>query len=301
MSIVSRYKDPLQAVHFNDQWAQALQQLNGLWLHPHTLTTDWGQTRVWIHTPQRRIYETIVLFPGFNTSSLVWLVGQGINSLSKNYRLCLVDINGQPGFSEGMSPKPGTDEYGHWSRQVLKQLGSSRATLIGHALGALICLKACRVAPELIKKVILVNPAGLQPLSLSLALLRYYVLALRGPSYASLQAFLREAVFSPLAPPLNPAQEKLLIEFQCHTLNCFELPPWWHQTLAREELVSVQTPVYLVLGAQDKLYPYQASLSRATQHLPSLVSVTVLPKLGHSLQGNTLLFSALRSILAQSD
>lgn len=299
MSMVSRYRDPEQAIHFNDQWAQALQELNGLRLQPHTLTTDWGQTRAWIHTPQRRIYETIVFFPGFNASSLVWLAGQGINSLSKNYRLCLVDINGQPGFSEGISPKPGTDEYGHWARQVLGLLGTSRATLIGHALGALICLKTCRVAPQLVKKVILVNPAGLQPLSLSIALLRYYLLALRGPTYSSLQAFLREAVFSPLAPPLHPTQEKLLIDFQRYTLSSFNLPPWWYQALTREELVSIQTPLYLVLGAQDKLYPYQATLSRATQHLPSLVNVTVLPTLGHSLQGDPLLFSALRSILAQ--
>jgi len=102
-------------------------------------------------------------------------------------------------------------------------------------------------------------------------------------------------------PPLNPAQEKLLIDFQCHSLSSFELTPWWHQTLAKEELASIQTPLYLILGAQDKLYPYQASLSRATQHLPSLVSATVLPKLGHSLQGNTILFSTLRSILAQGD
>ena len=223
--MVSRYKDPPQATQFNEQWARTLQQLNGLWLQPLTLTTDWGQTRVWIHTPQRRVYETLVFLPGFNASSLVWLIGQGMTSLSKNYRLCLVDINGQPGFSEGVSPKAGTDEYGHWGRQVLEQLGTNRATLIGHALGALIGLKTCRLAPQLVKKLILVNPAGLQPLSLSVALLRFYLLALRGPSYVSVQAFLREVVFSPLDPPLPLAQEKLLIDFQLYTLGSFALAP----------------------------------------------------------------------------
>jgi pimeloyl-ACP methyl ester carboxylesterase len=297
--MVSRYKDPIQAAHLNDQWAQELQQLSGLWLQPHTLTTDWGQTRVWIHTPLRRVYETLVFLPGFNASSLVWLVGQGITSLSKNYRLCLVDINGQPGFSEGMSPKTGTDEYGQWARQVLEQLGTSRVTLIGHALGALIGLKACRLAPQLVKKAILVNPAGLQSLSLSSVLLRFYLLALRGPSYASVQAFLREVVFSSLDPPLPPAQEKLLIDFQLYTLGSFTLAPWWRQALAREELEAVQTPLYLVLGTQDKLYPYQATLTRATHHLPSLVSVTVLPTMGHSIQRSPVFFPALRAILSQ--
>jgi pimeloyl-ACP methyl ester carboxylesterase len=295
--MVSRYKDPLQASQFNHQWAQAMQQLNGLKLQSRTLSTTWGQTHIWLHTPQRRVYETLVFLPSFTASSLSWLAGQGINTLSKNYRLCLVDINGQPGCSEGLSPRQGTDEYGYWVLQVLEQLGTSRATLIGHGLGGLIGLKACRLAPELVKKLILVNPAGLQPFSLSRALIQYYRLTLGGPSFTSVQAFLRAAVFSSLTP-LEPAQEKLLIDFQLHTLLHFNRTPWWPQALADHELQSIQTPLHLVVGARDKLYPHRATLSRATRHLTSLVSVTVLPSLGHSIQGNPVFFSALRSMLA---
>ena len=282
----SRYKDPAEAEQFNSQWVQAIQQRSGFTLQAQTLNTDWGPTQVWIHTPQRRVYETLVLLPGFNTSALVWLLGQGLCRLTKNFRLCLVDINGQPGLSAGESPQFQTDDYGLWTKQVLEQLGTSRATLVGHALGGLICLKACRVAPDLIKKAILVNPAGLQSLSLSVALFRYYLLALRSPSESAVRSFLREAIFSPLDQPLDPVQEQLLVDFQVYSLRNFDPPQWWHQALPNEELTSIQTPVFVVLGAQDKIYPYQTTQRRALAHLPSLVSVTVLPTLGHSVQNS---------------
>ena len=299
MSTVSRYKDPSQAAEFNNQWAQKLQQLSGLSLQPQSLPTDWGQTRVWVHTPQRRVHETLVFLPGFNASSLVWLVGQGLNQLSRNYRLCLIDINGQPGFSDGRSPRLHTDEYGQWACQVLEQLSITRATLIGHGLGGLIILKACRFAPKMVKKAILVNPAGLQSLRLSPALLRYTLLTVKTPSYSDVNSFLQATNFSSLDPPLTSAQEKLLVDFQVYALSSFDLAPCWFQSLAKAELAAVHNPIHIVLGTQDKFYPYQHTLAKATQHLSSLVSVTVLPTLGHSVLGSPFFFPTLHSLLAQ--
>lgn len=295
----SRYKDPSEADHFNGQWAQAVQQLNGISLKAHRLTTDWGPTQAWVHMPKRRIYETLVFLPGFNSSSLVWIMSLGLNRLSKNYRLCLVDINGQPGMSSGLSPLLQTDEYGCWVRQVLQQLGTARTTLIGHSLGALISLKACMIAPELIKKAILVNPAGLQAPPVSRALLRYYRLAMKSSSESAVRSFLRESVYSLLDPPLSLAQEQLLVDFQVYGLRTFDAPQWWHQALSTAELTSIQTPLYLVLGAQDKLYPYQITQHRAVKDLPSLVSVTVLPTMGHSVQSSPGFGLALEAILTQ--
>ncbi|SOD93112.1 alpha/beta fold hydrolase [Spirosoma fluviale] len=280
----SRYKDPQHATEFNDRWARQVQDSNGFSFESVTVLTTWGKTVVWIHTPKRRVYETLVFLPGFNTSALVWVINGGLAGLRKNYRLCLIEINGQPGFSDGLSPSLNTDEYGTWARQVLEQLGIARVTLIAHALGALISLKVCRMAPQLIKKAILINPAGIQPLTLSFYLLRYYWLASHAPSYESVQSFLREVIFSPAYTELLPDQEKLLIDFQVDAFSNFQLTPWWHLALPKEELLAIQTPLYILLGAQDKLYPYQATLERSIQYLPSLVSATVLPDLGHGIQ-----------------
>ncbi|GAB3021333.1 alpha/beta fold hydrolase [Spirosoma pulveris] len=295
----SRYKNPHHAAEFNTRWAHQVQESNGLSFESVTIPTTWGETVVWMHTPKRRVYETLVFFPGFNTSALVWLINHGLAGLSKNYRLCLIEINGQPGFSDGLSPGVNTDEYGIWAQQVLEQLGIGRVTLIAHALGALISLKVCRMAPQLIKKAILINPAGIQSLTLSFYLLRYYWLASHAPSYESVQSFLREVVFSPAYTQLPPGQEKLLIDFQVNAFSTFQLTPWWHLALPKEELLAVQTPLYLLLGAQDKMYPYQATLERSIQYLPSLVSATVLPDLGHGLQTCPSVQPSIKMLLSQ--
>ncbi|ADB39862.1 alpha/beta fold hydrolase [Spirosoma linguale] len=293
----SRYKNPQQATEFNDMWARHVQDSNGLIFESVTVLTTWGKTVVWVHTPKRRVYETLVFFPGFNSSALTWAINRSLAGLSKNYRLCLIEINGQPGFSDGLSPSINTDEYGIWAQQVLEQLGVARVTLIAHSLGALISLKVCRMAPQLIKRAILINPAGIQSLTLSFHLLRYYWLAYHAPSHESVQSFLREVVFSPTYTDIPSAQEKLLIDFQINAFSNFQLTSWWHLALPKEELLAIKTPLYMLLGAQDKLYSYQATLERSIQYLPSLVSITVLPTLGHGVQTCPSVPPALKALL----
>ncbi|GAB3047203.1 hypothetical protein GCM10027185_58870 [Spirosoma pulveris] len=280
----SRYRNPQQARLFNEQWAHQLQVLNGLPYQRLTLTTDWGQTVVWVHLPKRRFAETLVFFSGFHSPALAWDINHNLAPLKKKYRLCLVEINGQPGLSAGHSPALASDEYAHWALQVLGRLGPGRVSLLGHGLGGLICLKTCRVAPDLIKQAILVNPAGLQALSPSFALLRYYWLALHRPGYESVQAFLQNSILSQSAPALPAAYEKLVVDYQVYALSEFNPATWWHQALADDELRAITTKLHVLLGADDQIYPYPASLKRATQVLASAASLIILPRLGHGIQ-----------------
>lgn len=280
----SRYRNPQQARLFNQQWAQQLQALNGLPYQSLTLATDWGSTVAWVHTPRRRIAETLVFFSGFHSPALAWDINHNLAPLKKKYRLCLVEINGQPGLSGGHSPALESDEYASWALQVIEQLGLGRVTLLGHGLGGLICLKTCRLAPDRIKQAILVNPAGLQALSPSFALLRYYWLALRRPGYESVQAFLRQFILSRSAPALPAVYEKLVVDYQVYALSEFSPATWWHQALADDELRGITTKLHVLLGAEDQIYPYWASLKRAIELLPSAASLVVLPRLGHGIQ-----------------
>jgi pimeloyl-ACP methyl ester carboxylesterase len=293
----SRYRNPQQALDFLTQWNQQLQRLTQHTYLPWQLSTDWGATVVWVHTPKRRIYETLVFFADFHTTALTWEINQNLSRLKANYRLCLVEINGQPNLSEGHSPELATDAYGVWASQVLQQLGRGKVTLVGHGLGALICLKTGRLAPELVKQAILLNPVGLHSPALSYSLLRYYWLVLKRPSPDSVRDFLREAVFSAADEALSPASERLLIDYQMHAFTQFQPASWWPQALTGEELETVSIPLYLVLGAQDRLQPYQASLSRAITHLRSMRSVFVLPTMGHGFQTSTSLMPILEGLL----
>ncbi|WP_461131907.1 alpha/beta hydrolase, partial [Spirosoma aerophilum] len=227
----SRYRNPPQALDFLTQWNQQLQHHTRHTFQPWQLPTDWGTTVVWVHTPKRRIYETLVFFADFHTTALTWAVNQQLNRFKANYRLCLVEINGQPNLSAGHSPELATDAYGVWASQILRQLGKGKVTLVGHGLGGLICLKTGRLAPELVKQAILLNPIGLQSPALSYALLRYYWLVLMRPSPGSVRDFLRQAVFSASDEALSPASEQLLIDYQLHAFTQFQPASWWPQAL----------------------------------------------------------------------
>lgn len=294
----SRYKDPQQAHAFLTQWNQHVQQQAGLAYQARSLPTDWGQTVVWTHTPKRRIYQTLVFLPDYHSPALSWDIHQSLTRLKTRYRLCLVEINGQPGLSDGHSPALETDAYGQWVAQVVGQLGARQVTLIGLGMGALISLRACQQVPAQIKQAILINPAGLHALSPSFSLLRYYWLALSHPSPEAVRAFLQQAIFNGVAPGLDPAVESLLVGFHRHALAEFRFPSWWNQALSREELASIRPRVDLLLGAADQLFAYGATLERACQHLPSLGSVTVLPRLGHGMHVSEAAMGRLEALLA---
>lgn len=295
----SRYKDPQQAFAFLTQWNQQVQQRAGLDYQALSLPTDWGQTVVWVHTPKRRIYQTLLFLSDFHSPALAWDINQSLTRFKTNYRLCLVEINGQPGLSDGHSPALETDAYGQWVAQVLNQLGAKQVTLIGLGMGALISLRACQQVPAQINQAILINPAGLHALTPSFSLLRYYWLGLSHPSEDAVRSFLKQAVFDGLAPGLPVAVETLLVAFHRHALTEFHFTSWWNKALSKEELEGIRPRVDLLLGAADKLFAYGATLERACQHLSSLGSATVLPRLGHGLQNSEPAMVSLEALLAR--
>ncbi|SFD43120.1 hypothetical protein [Spirosoma endophyticum] len=135
---------------------------------------------------------------------------------------------------------------------------------------------------------------------LSFSLLRYYQLAASSPQTDALRTFLRQAVYSHLDPPLPDQAEQLLIAFHRHALDTFEFSSWWSPPLAKQELGRVAPRFDMLLGAQDRFFPYQATLERARRYLPSLGSVTVLPRMGHGLQTSVQAMHSLEALLSYS-
>ena len=293
----SRYQDPPQALAFLIQWNQQLLQLHQLTYQALELPTDWGQTVVWVHTPKRRVYQTLVFFAGFHTPALGWELTNSLAPLRANYRLCLVEINGQPGLSDGRSPALEGEPLGRWASQVLDRLKIRTASLIGQAMGAVVALKLCQVAPDRVQQAILINPDGFHALGLSFSLLRYYKLALLTPQPKTLRTFLRQAVYSDLDPPLGEQAEQLLIAFHEHALGAFSFSSWWSPPLSSQELGRVVPRVDLLLGARDCFFAYQSTLERAREHLPSLGSVTVVPRMGHGMQTSAQALLSLGAML----
>lgn len=104
--------------------------------------------------------EAIVLLHGLAGSSDTWrsLIGP----LSRKYRVVAPDLLGH-----GNSTKPRTDySLGALSvliRDVLNELGISRATFVGHSLGGGIAMQFVYQHPDYVQRLVLINSGGLGP------------------------------------------------------------------------------------------------------------------------------------------
>ena len=104
--------------------------------------------------------EAIVLLHGLAGSSDTWrsLIGP----LSRKYRVVAPDLLGH-----GNSTKPRTDySLGALSvliRDVLDELGITRATFVGHSLGGGIAMQFVYQHPDYVQRLVLINSGGLGP------------------------------------------------------------------------------------------------------------------------------------------
>ena len=112
-------------------------------------------------TPNTPNGETIVLLHGKNFSGFYyermanWLVAKG-------YRVVIID---QIGF--GKSTKPAMFQYSlqalaTYTRNLLQSLGIESHSLLGHSMGGMLATRYSLMYPDLVKKLYLVAPIGLE-------------------------------------------------------------------------------------------------------------------------------------------
>jgi pimeloyl-ACP methyl ester carboxylesterase len=76
-----------------------------------------------------------VLFHGSGTNSGAWI--RDVAEWARRYRVYAVDMIGEPGFSAASRPSLRSDDYIAWLDDVWRQLGLTRASVVGVSLGGL--------------------------------------------------------------------------------------------------------------------------------------------------------------------
>ena len=79
----SYFKDPDADQQRLIQWIARLEQANGYEYEKISIQTSLGQTQIYGFNTQQSDLETLVIFPGFRTSALIWDLDRGLFSLSK--------------------------------------------------------------------------------------------------------------------------------------------------------------------------------------------------------------------------
>lgn len=279
----SGFKDKKNDLAFFEKWVNQLESANGRKYERFELTTSLGRTHVWgINTKEENL-ETLVIFPGARTTSLIWDFDKGLDNLNHQLKIYLVEPNGLPNLSEGNIPDIKSLDYGWWANEVFEKLNIEKAFIAGASFGGLICMKLGIVKPEKVKAAFLLNPGCLQPFSLSLKNLYLNLLPIISPTEINVEKFLNKAIFSKPNHQLSSKSEKMLVDYEVFAIRRFAdktQKPYYMDS----ELQEVKVETYLLLGDQDLLFPTQKSIDNAQKHLKQLKEIKVFPKVGHGIE-----------------
>ena len=281
----SYFKEEGKSRVWFENWVDKLEKLNGYSYERILIETSLGKTQVYGLNTIDDSLPTLLLFPGFRTTSLVWDLDGGLKKLSEKFRIFLIETNGQPNLSDGNSPSIKSLDYGHWGEEVFNALNIEKATIAGASFGGLVCMKIAIVIPDRINSAYLLNPGCFRFISLGWKNMYSNLLPIVKPSKKNIKKFLNNVIFSIPEHGLNPEAEEHLIDYLEYVLMNYKdktEKPYYMSS----QLDQVRVPVHLIVGSDDILIPYEKSVRRAKKHLgENLMSVEVL-KAGHGIETN---------------
>lgn len=265
---VTIYRTPAGQRHIRE-WCE---QRIAAWGHRHetlTIPTSLGVTRVLVTGSG----PNLVLLAGTNFASATWL--DLIAALSTSHTVHAVDLPGQPGLSAPQRPRSATRRYGAWLAQVMRALGGSPATLVGHSLGAAAAMSGVAAgAPA--ARLVLLDPAGLMRLRVSVAVLRPTLPWLRTPDESTAAGLLRMMMAPHATPDAHLVAWMALVGRHVRT----SLAPSPLPSAMLTRLVAV--PVSVLSGRSDAFLP-PARLGRAVTRRLGHATFEAIDGAGHLL------------------
>ncbi len=278
----SHFKNEKTDLNYFEDWVKQLEKYNARRYERYEVKTSLGITVVWgLHTKED--LDTLVIFPGARTTSLIWDFDKGLDNLNHKLKIFMVETNGLPNLSNGDTPEIKSLDYGIWATEILDELNIEKAFVAGASFGGLICMKLAIVKPEKIKIAFLLNPGCLQPFSLTLKNLYFNLLPILAPNKRNVLKFLDKAVFSKPDHKLSEFSEKMLIDYEVFAITRYKdrtQKPYY----MNGQLSEVKVDTYLLEGDKDLLFPFEKSIKNAKKHIQSLKEIKVFPNVAHGIE-----------------
>ncbi len=225
-----------------------------------------------------RIGTTHVLLAG-PTSAPALLLVHGANGdavqmaaayrgLTTEFRCVFVDVPGEPGRSSEARPPRGDDTLGDWMEELLVALELPDVALLGMSGGGYVCLRATATHSPRIRRVAVLVPEGLVPIG-----------PMPEPTVEHADAFVQaitepDCGFPRAAVQLMAASMRLVFET---VVDPMHLGP----VFSAADFSAVPTPVFVLAGGRDALFPGDAVVRRAKEIIPSLHEAIVIPQANH--------------------
>jgi pimeloyl-ACP methyl ester carboxylesterase len=237
------------------------------------VSTRHGKTHVLVAGPQDA--PPVVLTHGWSGNALSWRYQ--LPALAERYRVYAPDTIGQSGRSAGLRPSTKGPAYGHWLLDVFDELHIKQANMIGISGGGWLVLRFATVAPERIRRAILISTAGIVTANLTLRGWLAAISAVVWPTRGNMRNFLH-LVTSPNWKIDMQTDEEFYTLF-----NHFKVltePP----RLSDAELRQLRAPTWLLMGVHEFGFrPPEKVIARARKLFPNLRHAEVMLDVGHMM------------------
>jgi N-formylmaleamate deformylase len=219
----------------------------------------------------------VVVVPGITTPAITW--GFVAEQLGRHFDTYVLDVRGR-----GLSEASGSLDYGldACARDVgafAEVMGLDNYALVGHSMGARIGIRAARIFPQRLERLVLIDPPVSGPGRRAYpAKLDWYIDSIRlmqqGAGFEALRAF---------SPTWTDAQLRLRSEW-LHTCDARAIVATYdgfHQDDIHSDLPHIKVPTLLmVAGRGDVVQPVDLD---EVQTLMPRIQVARVPNAGHMI------------------
>ncbi|MFJ2705843.1 alpha/beta fold hydrolase [Streptomyces sp. NPDC087428] len=224
--------------------------------------TSFGTTHVYRYGPADPAAESrtpVVLIHGAGGCSAQWY--PNTPALSAERPVYALDTPGDPGRSVHREPLWQPERAAQWMDEALDALGLDRVHLVGSSYGGWLVINQAHLRPGRIASVTALDPGGLEKVGL-----RFFVWIFAGLFATFAPKALRPRLASWLEQPVLVVPE--LRAMVRASVRAFRIRRPAPLPLSDEELGSIRTPFYLVMGKRSLLVHPKRQLERVPRVLP---------------------------------
>lgn len=244
-----------------------------------TVDTSYGQTFVRISGPVDA--PPLVLLPGANTTSLLWV--PNIEALSESYRTYAVDNIYDFGRSVFTRKFKVPDDFVYWLDELFSALElGDNINLMGLSYGGWLTSQYALRFPNRLDKIVLLAPAA-TVVPLGPGFIKHGILALIPHRH-----FVKIAMYWALEDlaqkdETGRKQVEEVVDNVFLGLRCFKPKMLVSPTvLTDKELQSLKVPTLFLVGENEKIYSAQEAIHRLKKVAPH-IKTEVIPNTGHDL------------------
>ncbi|TDU74381.1 pimeloyl-ACP methyl ester carboxylesterase [Streptomyces sp. KS 21] len=241
------------------------------------IETSFGTTHVYRFgpaDPQAASRTPVVLVHGAGSNSSMWY--PNLAALSARRPVFAVDTLGDPGRSVQHTPIHQPERAAQWLDEVIERLGLDRVHLVGSSYGGWLSLNQVHRRPERLASVTLLDPGGLEKTGARFffwIFISLFATIAPKPIRRRIAAWLDQPVL--IVPELRAM---VLLSVRAYRIRRPSPQP-----LTEDELRTIRTPLYVLLGEQSLLVHPERQRERVPRLIPGAL-VEIMGDTGHGPQ-----------------